>query len=477
MALVDNQTVMSHGKRSIALITALLAVLLALGIPAAASSAHSNSSSSSDRTSQNDSRDESDADHDRGYGNDDREDKAKDNEKAKDNGVEDATSEPVLDPQIDADATLNPEPASDLDESVDDETIDDEVVQEELVDEETVDEETEIEETEIDAPDNSTDPSEVATTDNESMAEGLLDESDTTDIVVPETTDDTAADEDESELPTNGSTNPLDALEVNSVDEIISVEMAAEEVLTDSSLDAAAEEPTQSVTEAGDLPEAAGEAGASSEKPSDAAQAEKSTSKPDRDESASDHDKGYGNDDKDPKTKEDQAPDTTPADVAAPDETPVPGPVEVDMTENPAPFSAVEPVQFPDAVTTQPVEAIEAVDPGPEVTALLASEKVRITRAAPALSTAESAPPSAGSVLAPLGRLLLPPAGLALVDLLSDTDAPTLIGSNRESVAEAAQQAAGLVAVPAALTALALLGWALKPAAIKASAGVAGRNG
>ncbi|MDH5422456.1 MAG: hypothetical protein OEY55_11690, partial [Acidimicrobiia bacterium] len=46
------------------------------------------------------------------------------------------------------------------------------------------------------------------------------------------------------------------------------------------------------------------------------------------------------------------------------------------------------------------------------------------------------------------------------------------------TVTEAAQQAAGPVAVPAAaLTAITLLGWVLKPAAIKAAAGVAGRNG
>ena len=126
----------------------------------------------------------------------------------------------------------------------------------------------------------------------------------------------------------------------------------------------------------------------------------------------------------------------------------------------------------------QPDHASDVVDPVPAVTALLVSEQIRITQSVLAASAAESANAGPSSVLAPLGRLLLPPAGLALVDLLSDTGAPTLIGSNSESVSEAAQQAAGLVAVPAAaLTALALLGWALKPVAVKASAGVAGRTG
>ena len=129
-------------------------------------------------------------------------------------------------------------------------------------------------------------------------------------------------------------------------------------------------------------------------------------------------------------------------------------------------------------VTAQPAQATDTVDPGPDVTALLVTEQVRIAQSALAATTAASATPSTRSLLAPLGRMLLPPAGLALVDLLADTGAPVLNRSSSESVTEAAQQAAGLVAVPTAvLTALTLLGWALKPAAIKASAFVAGRIG
>jgi len=455
-------------------------VLLALGIPAGASSNHSDSHSSSDKTSQDHSRDESDDDHDHGYGNDDREDKSKDKDKDN-NEVVDPATEVDRDDPIDVDEPDDVEDQTNPDESIDEETrADDSLVEQTETVDVVTDDEPESSNEEIDGV------SDVTTTDPAFNSDPV------------------AAPDVESKQPADPSLET--SSETTDTPEASSVEVVFDPVVAESSIITVDEKPIETLTDEVDVEAAAVEPVASSnQKPSDTVEAEDSKSKTDRDESASDHDKGYGNDEKESKTKEDKA-QGPPTEVPVPDVESVPEPAEVDpSTEAPpeptagpadSPAATSEPVlQTPDtAPTTLPVEddllilashapapeaqPTEISDPGPDVTALVATEQIRFPQSVLAAPNAASVPAGAGSLLGPIGRMLLPPAGLALVDLLADTDAPVLVGSNSESVAEAAQQAAGLVAVPAAaLTALTLLGWALKPAAIKVSAFVAGRIG
>jgi len=434
--------------RSLAFVTALLGVLLALGVPVAASSADNASKAAAEWSGhqRDNDREESELDHDRGYGNDDKADKDTGNSEISDATTPDpivdeepAVEEPAIDePVVDEPVVDEPvldEPVLDDSIAVDDEPIvDDSVVEQPVVDEETVGDDTPVEEPEL------------------VSEKGIVSEEPTIETVFVEIILDTVMDW------------PL-LVDVETVDPDTSsiIEVTLDPV---------------------DAVEPAVDNGAAIK---------------DRDESATDHDRGFGNDDKADKNKDVMNPEVAPTNPLTPKEAP---PIEepataadpiVDVVATTVAIPTAEPGERDNHPTPvrrsashlagpigQQAETLTPIrDDQPELeTVLLAEGTGPAVAAALTLESEQWLParPEPELSFMPLDRMLLPPVGIALVDLLAASDTRFVNPAGVDSVTEAARQAAGLVALPAAaLAALAMLGWAIKPAAIKAGSLFVGR--
>lgn len=436
--------------------TALLAVLLALGIPAAASPVENASkgiTESSDHPLDN-SREESELDHDHGYGNDDKDVKDKNKDKDKDN------SETF-------DETSSDDPVTDEEHLVDDRTVEEPAIEEPAVDEEVV----------VDDP---------IVRDEEPVLDDVVGEPAVDEEVLSD--EEVIVDEE-----TVGDDTPIEETELGSKETTVSEEPTIEKVLVEES-DAATDGPSLvDVAVETVVPDTSSiiEVSLDHVKPVAPSSGNKAAVE-NRDESAADHDKGYGNDDKVAKNKDMTTPEVTPTNQPTPEGAPpieepaVATPPIVDVDAAPVASPTAEPAdrdhqptilrsfapQPAGLIGDQPQTPASIRGDLPELDAAPLVEGAGLAAAVALTLDSDQwlpARPAPESSLMPLGRLLLPPAGVALVDLLAASDTRFVNPSGIDSVTEAAKQATGLVAIPAAaLTALAMLGWAIKPIAIKA---------